>query len=62
MSIEKQIDEALDSVLQASGSRLANYTLPATLEAMRAAMKKALSAAYIEGSNDNYRAMIKRVK
>jgi len=42
MNIEKQIDEALDSVLRASGSRLDLYTMPKTLQEMRDAMREVL--------------------
>ena len=52
-----EVDAALDSVLKASGSALKHYTYSPTLAAMREAMRKALSAAYIDGSNDNFRAM-----
>jgi len=48
----------MDSVLKASGSALRHYTDPARLSAMR----KALSAAYIAGSNDNFAAMKGRIK
>lgn len=58
----EQVDAALDSVLKASGSALRHYTYPPTLAAMREAMRKALSAAYIAGSNDNFVAMKGRLK
>ena len=58
----EQVDAALDSVLKASGSALRHYTDPARLSAMREAMRKALSAAYIAGSNDNFRAMKVKAK
>ena len=58
----EQVDAALDSVLKASGSALRHYTYPPTLAAMREAMRKALSAAYIAGSNDNFQAMRGRFK
>ena len=57
-----EVDAALDSVLKASGSALRHYTDPARLSAMREAMRKALSAAYIAGSNDNFVAMKGRLK
>ena len=57
-----QVDAALDSVLKASGSALRHYTYPPTLAAMREAMRQALSAAYIAGSNDNFVAMKGRLK
>lgn len=58
----KAIDEALDAVLKAAGSGLRHYTMPGTLYAMRSAMRDALSKAYIDGSNDNYKAMRKAVE
>ena len=58
----EQVDAALDSVLKASGSSLRHCTDPARLSAMREAMRKALSAAYIAGSNDNFVAMKGRLK
>ena len=59
MTPEERIDEALDSVLMASGSALRNYTMPKTLTDMREAMRKVMSDAYIAGSNDNFKAMQK---
>lgn len=52
----------MDSVLKASGSALRHYTYPPTLAAMREVMRKALSAAYIAGSNDNFQAMKVKAK
>lgn len=52
-----EIDAALDSVLKASGSALRYYSCERTLSDMREAMRQALSAAYIAGSNDNFKAM-----
>ena len=52
-----EVDAALDSVLKASGSALRHYSCERTLSAMREAMRQALSAAYIAGSNDNFKAM-----
>ena len=52
-----EVDAALDSVLKASGSALKHYSCARTLLAMREAMRQALSAAYIAGSNDNFKAM-----
>jgi len=46
------VDQALDSVLRASGSALLHYTMPATLELMRKTMLEIIEAAYMEGSND----------
>lgn len=51
MTPEQRIDEALESVLRASGSSLKNYTMPSSLEKMREAMRKVMSDSYIEGSN-----------
>lgn len=51
MTPEQRIDEALESVLRASGSSLNNYTMPSSLEKMREAMRKVMSDSYIEGSN-----------
>lgn len=56
---DTKIDEALDTILKASGSALAHYTMQSTLEKMREAMRKLLSDAYIKGSNDNFDAMTK---
>ena len=54
---EDRINAALDSVLKASGSALKNYTMPKTLKEMHGAMRKIMSDAYIQGSNDNHAAM-----
>jgi hypothetical protein len=56
-SAEQRIDEALDRVLRASGSRLGNYTMHSTLKAMRDEMRAVMTASYIAGSNDCYKAM-----
>jgi hypothetical protein len=48
---DKPIDEALDKVLRAAGSRLDNYMVPETREAMREAMRDVMRAAWIEGCN-----------
>ena len=53
---DKPIDAALDKVLRASGSRLDNYTMPKTREAMREAMREVLRAAWVEGSNAGWKA------
>lgn len=50
MTPEQRIDNALDSVLRASGSALKHYTMPKTLADMRAAMRKVMSDSYIQGS------------
>ena len=57
-----EIDAALDRVLKASGSALKYYSCASTLSAMREAMRQALSAAYIAGTNDNFKAMTERSK
>jgi len=49
---DQRIDAALDSILRASGSSLANYTMQKSLDDMRKAMKKIMSDSYIQGSND----------
>jgi hypothetical protein len=59
MTPEQRIDEALDSVLRASGSVLKHYTMQKTLNEMREAMRKVMSDSYISGSNDNFKAMKK---
>ena len=51
---EQRIDDALDSVLRASGSSLKNYTMQRTLDDMRKAMKKIMSDSYIAGSKDTF--------
>lgn len=51
---EQRIDEALELILRASGSSLKNYTMPSSLEKMREAMRKVMSASYIEGSKATY--------
>lgn len=61
MNIEKQIDEALDSVLRASGSKLSNYTMPKTLQEMRDAMREVMTNAYAKGSNDCDKAWMRRI-
>ena len=53
----QRIDDNLDSVLRAAGSRLAHYTMPATRENLREAMRKIMSQSYIDGSNDAHKAM-----
>ena len=59
MISEQRIDEALDSVLKASGSALRYYTMAKTLTDMREAMRKAMLDAYIKGTNDTFEAMKK---
>ena len=58
MTPDERIDAALDSVLKASGSALKHYTMPSSLNKMRAAMRKVMATAYIEGSNDAHKAML----
>jgi hypothetical protein len=57
VSAQDNIDAALDSVLRASGSALKHYTMPATVDAMREAMRKVMSDSYIAGSNDHAKAL-----
>ena len=53
---DKPIDAALDKVLRAAGSRLDNYTMPKTREAMREAMRDVMRAAWMEGSDAVWKA------
>ena len=57
---KERIDEALDSVLRASGSKLSYYTMPSTLQAMREAMRAVMSRSYIAGSTDANATMERR--
>ena len=57
MTPDQRIDAALDAVLRAAGSALRHYTMPKSLADMRAAMRAALSEAYIQGSNDYWKAL-----
>ena len=54
---EQRIDAALESVLRAAGTSLRHYSMPTIREGMREAMRKVMSDAYIEGSNDCEKAM-----
>lgn len=54
---EQRIDEALDSVLRASGSALRHYTMQSTLDDMRSAMRKVMCDSYVAGSNDAWDVM-----
>jgi hypothetical protein len=54
---EQLIDEALDSVLRASGSALGYYRTERELDRMRKAMHKIMSDSYIAGSNDAMKVM-----
>jgi hypothetical protein len=60
MTIEQRVDHNLEKVLRASGSSLKHYTMQKTLDEMRKAMLEIMANEYIEGSNDNFRAMNKR--
>ena len=61
MTPEQRIDAALDSVLLAAGSSLKIFTVhlypPSRVNLMRDAMRKVMSESYIQGSNDNFKAM-----
>ena len=62
MTPEQPIDAALDFVLRASGSSLKRFTVH--MDSVRAillreAMRKVMSESYIQGSNDNFKAMKK---
>jgi len=63
MTPEQRIDEALDSVLKASGSALKHYSMPLTLNNMREAMRKIMWDSYLQGSNDhgNHKAPTDRI-
>lgn len=54
---EQRIDAALESVLRAAGTSLRHYSMPATRDGMREAMRKIMSDAYIQGSHDCAKAM-----
>lgn len=54
---QEKVDDALDTVLRASGSALKYYTMPSTLEGMREAMNKIMTTSYTEGSGDNSQAL-----
>lgn len=55
MTPEERIDAALESVLNAAGTSLKNYSVQINLDNMRAAMRKIMSESYIEGSNAVWR-------
>ena len=57
MSNEQKIDDALDSILRASGSALKHYTMKKTLDGMRDAMRKIMSDSYLKGSKDCFNAL-----
>lgn len=52
MTPAQRIDEALDSVLRASGTSLNHYRTRIQLDGIRKAMRKVMSDSYIAGSND----------
>ena len=56
MTPSERIDANLDRILKASGSALRNYTLPATLEAMRKAMREIMIAEFIAGTDADRKA------
>ena len=53
---DKLIDEALDKILRAAGSRLDNYMVPETRETMREAIRDVMRAAWVEGSDAGWKA------
>lgn len=55
---QERIDAALDLVLKASGT-FRHYRTRAVIESMRRVMRKIMSDAYIQGSNDCAKAMAK---
>ena len=57
MTPDQRIDEALDSVLRASGSALRNYTMHSALDDMRKAMRQVMFESYVAGSNDAWDVM-----
>lgn len=61
MTLDQKIDFALDSILRASGSGLRHYTMPSTLDRMRAAMRRIMDASYLAGGNDAMLAELKRI-
>lgn len=59
MTPEQRIDEALDSVLRASGSALRHYTMQSTLDDMRKAMRQVMFESYVAGSNDAWNVVMR---
>lgn len=57
MTPAQRIDEALDSVLRASGTSLNHYRTRTQLDDMRKAMRKVMCDSYIAGSNDAWDVM-----
>ena len=58
---ENPIDDALNTVLRAAGTKLSNY-MPGTQEKLREAMRNVMSDSYIKGSNDCFGALKKSGK
>lgn len=58
MTPEQRIDANIDALLRASGSGIDYYTMPRTLEALREVMRKIMSDSYIQGSQDNFDALV----
>ena len=54
--MNNKIDENLELVLKAAGSKLRHYT-PCYKEELREAMRKIMSDSYIAGSNDCAKAL-----
>ena len=52
MDAEKEIDANIETILNAIGTSLKHYTLPANRAALRNAMREVMSKSYIQGSND----------
>ena len=48
---DERIDRALESVLNAAGTSLKNYSIQSNLDNMREAMRKIMSESYIDGSD-----------
>lgn len=61
MATEKQIDDALNAVLESAGSHL-TYFMPPARDKMRNEMRRIMTESYIAGSNDNFNAMKQRGK
>ncbi len=52
---DEMVDKHIDAVLRASGSGLRHYSMQKSLDDMRAAMRRAMSAAYEKGVSDEQR-------
>lgn len=48
----ERIDEAVESVLTAAGTSFRHYTLPASRDAIREAMRKVMVKSYTKGVHD----------